>query len=336
MSSRRRPDSGRCAPRWDRGRRGVLRRRRDALDFEPSPSTIEPATTSAASTGSETEPVAPAATGEITILADSAQPLDRRLFGTNVPAWLGPERLADPKFQAATTALGTTLLRFPGGSWSNGYDWLACERGVEPDCFATWAADRATSSGSWRQQDCPACGRRRSAAPPRRPRPPSRSSTATSTTTVRSASTARAATGRRSASGLACGPPAGIPSRPRIDAVGGRQRGVRRQAVGRARVRGVRLGGRVDVRRHPIRRWRRDPRRVPRVPRRDARRRSRHRSRRGRFLRRRELGVNWGDRGDRRCRRRRSTSIVIHHYGFDGEPDAGAALAVAEHSVAGV
>ena len=110
------------------------------LDFEPSPSTIEPATTSAASTGSETEPVAPAATGEITILADSARPLDRRLFGTNVPAWLGPERLADPTFVAATMALGTTLLRFPGGSWSNGYDWLACERGVEPDCFATWAA----------------------------------------------------------------------------------------------------------------------------------------------------------------------------------------------------
>ena len=57
-----------------------------------------------------------------------------------MPAWLGPERLADPGFLASTAALGTTLLRFPGGSWSNGYDWLACERGVEPDCFATWAA----------------------------------------------------------------------------------------------------------------------------------------------------------------------------------------------------
>ncbi len=77
---------------------------------------------------------------EIAIHADSARPLDRRLFGTNVPAWLGPDKLADPAFQAATTALGTTLLRFPGGSWSNGYDWLACERDVEPDCFATWAA----------------------------------------------------------------------------------------------------------------------------------------------------------------------------------------------------
>jgi len=77
---------------------------------------------------------------EIVIDTDSAKPIDRRLFGTNVPAWLGPDTLADPAFRAATAALGTTLLRFPGGSWSNGYDWLACERAVEPDCFATWAA----------------------------------------------------------------------------------------------------------------------------------------------------------------------------------------------------
>ena len=84
--------------------------------------------------------IAGAPAGEIAISADSARPLDRRLFGTNVPAWLGPERLSDPRFVELTVALGTTLLRFPGGSWSNGYDWLACERGVEPDCFATWAA----------------------------------------------------------------------------------------------------------------------------------------------------------------------------------------------------
>jgi alpha-L-arabinofuranosidase len=83
---------------------------------------------------------ATAADGEITVAAESARPLDRRLFGTNVPAWLGPDTLADPAFRAAIEGLGTTLLRFPGGSWSNEYDWLACERDVEPDCFATWAA----------------------------------------------------------------------------------------------------------------------------------------------------------------------------------------------------
>jgi hypothetical protein len=52
---------------------------------------------------------------------------DRRLLGTNVPAWIGPERLADPEFQAATEDSGASLLRMPGGSWSNWYDWAGCE-----------------------------------------------------------------------------------------------------------------------------------------------------------------------------------------------------------------
>ena len=128
----------------------------EQLDFDPTPVPTTPVagdTTTDEVAGDTVQPPSPdptnsdeggdeggAAAGEITIHADSARPLDRRLFGTNVPAWLGPDKLADPAFQAATTALGTTLLRFPGGSWSNEYDWLACERGDEPDCFATWAA----------------------------------------------------------------------------------------------------------------------------------------------------------------------------------------------------
>ena len=72
------------------------------LDFDPA--------------AAPTVPSPEAAAGEITISADSARPLDRRLFGTNVPAWLGPDRLAYPAFLASTVALGTTLLRFPGGS----------------------------------------------------------------------------------------------------------------------------------------------------------------------------------------------------------------------------
>ena len=104
-------------------------------DSEPLDGELTP-TTPDATVGDEDEVEA----GEIAIDADAARPLDRRLFGTNVPAWLGADKLADPAFQAATTALGTTLLRFPGGSWSNGYDWLACERGDEPECFAIWAA----------------------------------------------------------------------------------------------------------------------------------------------------------------------------------------------------
>ena len=224
------------------------------LDFEPSPSTDRTGDDERRIHRLGDRPVAPAATGEITILADSARPLDRRLFGTNVPAWLGPDRLADPAFLAATMALGTTLLRFPGGSWSNGYDWLACERGVEPDCFATWAARPSdfvelmeatglpgvwTASFSGTAEEAAAavaffngdvddepCDRRRRGGP-------------------------RLADGRR------VGSPAGRrrASRPGADRpVGGRQRGLRRQAGGRSGLCGVRVGGRVDVRRHPVHR----------------------------------------------------------------------------------
>ena len=60
---------------------------------------------------------------------------DRRLLGTNVPAWIGPERLADPEFQAATIESGVSLLRLPGGSWSNSYDWAGCEVGDAERCY---------------------------------------------------------------------------------------------------------------------------------------------------------------------------------------------------------
>jgi hypothetical protein len=65
---------------------------------------------------------------------------DHRLLGTNVPAWIGPQRLADPDFIAETLGSGTTLIRMPGGSWSNAYDWHACEIGDEDGCYWTWAA----------------------------------------------------------------------------------------------------------------------------------------------------------------------------------------------------
>jgi hypothetical protein len=67
-------------------------------------------------------------------------PFDRRLLGTNLPAWVGPERMTDPAFQAEAVATGTSLLRMPGGSWSNEYDWLGCENSDETTCLWTWAA----------------------------------------------------------------------------------------------------------------------------------------------------------------------------------------------------
>jgi hypothetical protein len=66
--------------------------------------------------------------------------IDRRVLGTNIPAWLGPERLADPAFQEAALLSGVTLVRMPGGSWSNTYEWSACENGDATNCYWTWAA----------------------------------------------------------------------------------------------------------------------------------------------------------------------------------------------------
>jgi len=71
-------------------------------------------------------------------------PFDARMLGSNLPAWLGPSRLNDATFRARTAASGLKLLRMPGGSWSNGYGWLSCEKGANQPgavpCYWTWAA----------------------------------------------------------------------------------------------------------------------------------------------------------------------------------------------------
>jgi len=68
------------------------------------------------------------------------------MLASNLPAWLGPTRFGNATFRARTAASGLTLLRLPGGSWSNSYGWLSCEMGsnqpgVEPcgPVSASWA-----------------------------------------------------------------------------------------------------------------------------------------------------------------------------------------------------
>jgi hypothetical protein len=78
--------------------------------------------------------------GPAKIVVHSSQaiaPFDHRVLGTNVPAWLSPERVAGEEFRELTMASGTTLLRLPGGSWSNGYDWLGCELEDPDRCLRT-------------------------------------------------------------------------------------------------------------------------------------------------------------------------------------------------------
>ncbi|MCS6826852.1 MAG: hypothetical protein NZ553_09585 [Caldilinea sp.] len=71
-------------------------------------------------------------------------PIDARMLGSNLPAWLGRSRFEDEVFRRRTIAAGVKLLRMPGGSWSNAYGWLSCEMGAnqpgaEP-CYWPWAA----------------------------------------------------------------------------------------------------------------------------------------------------------------------------------------------------
>lgn len=86
-----------------------------------------------------TQPTATPASPTIVIDPGMARPFARQLLGTNVPAWLNPYRLNDETFISRTADLGLTLLRMPGGSWSNAYAWADCETGGE-GCYWPWAA----------------------------------------------------------------------------------------------------------------------------------------------------------------------------------------------------
>jgi hypothetical protein len=93
-------------------------------DAAPNPSVDDPASGE----------VAGKVAGEIVVDVEATgTPIDRRLFGTNLPAWVATDVIDDPSFVERTAASGVTVLRMPGGSWSNYYDWLDCENGVADD-----------------------------------------------------------------------------------------------------------------------------------------------------------------------------------------------------------
>jgi len=71
---------------------------------------------------------APVGDNVIRVQADAAaMPFDPRLLGTNLPTWVNRNEFKDATFRARTAASGVTVLRMPGGSWSNEYGWLSCE-----------------------------------------------------------------------------------------------------------------------------------------------------------------------------------------------------------------
>jgi hypothetical protein len=76
-------------------------------------------------------PPPPPAEGTATVRIRSTAagtPIDARLFGTNLATWNG-DKLAEATFRARTAASGVSVIRMPGGSYSNWYGWLTCEMG---------------------------------------------------------------------------------------------------------------------------------------------------------------------------------------------------------------
>lgn len=114
----------------------------------PGFATTTPPTAPAAAVGevgAEPTPEVPEGQVRVAVSTADGRPLSPLLRGSNVAAWLGDETLANPVFLERSTAAGITVIRLPGGSWSNYYDWLACERdglGIDQtaECFWPWAA----------------------------------------------------------------------------------------------------------------------------------------------------------------------------------------------------
>ena len=91
-----------------------------------------------------TRPAQPGARGSRPRIVVHTDRSSRRI--RPAPARHERARLAAPtargrseRFARSTVASGTTLLRLPGGSWSNDYDWLGCELGDPNACDWTWA-----------------------------------------------------------------------------------------------------------------------------------------------------------------------------------------------------
>lgn len=107
--------------------------------------TTEPTAPPAVATAEVTPTQETAVPNTIIINPADASPISPAILGTNIPAWLGNDRLSNDLLQARTAGAGVSLIRLPGGSWSNYYDWLACERGgagidETAECYWPWAA----------------------------------------------------------------------------------------------------------------------------------------------------------------------------------------------------
>ena len=84
------------------------------------------------------------ATVTVAILADTLGKISKYVFGNAIAAWAGPHD--DSTLVNNTELLAPTLIRFPGGSWSNGYFWNGIPSDVPDSIYDGTTYNAATKT----------------------------------------------------------------------------------------------------------------------------------------------------------------------------------------------
>ncbi len=91
------------------------------------------------------KPVEPA-TVTVKINGDTLGKISKYVFGNSIAAWAGAHD--DPLFVQGVELLSPTLIRFPGGSWSNGYFWNGIPADVPDSIYDGTTYDQATGTAN--------------------------------------------------------------------------------------------------------------------------------------------------------------------------------------------
>ena len=90
-----------------------------------------------------------AATDTVTIQGDTLGKVSKYIFGNAIAAWAGAHD--NPTFVEGVQFLAPTIIRFPGGSWSNGYFWNGVPSDV-PDSIYDGTTYNSTTKTATKNQ----------------------------------------------------------------------------------------------------------------------------------------------------------------------------------------
>ena len=110
-------------------------------DFEPKSASIPPSVSVEKPSG--------AATVTVTIQDDTLGRISKYIFGNAIAAWAGAHD--NPTLVENTQLLAPTVIRFPGGSWSNGYFWNGVPSDV-PDSIYDGTTYNSTTKTATKNQ----------------------------------------------------------------------------------------------------------------------------------------------------------------------------------------